>query len=56
MEDKHPTETLKELDTNIEELENLVSQQANILEINKAKLDKLKYKKQSFLNYLNDGE
>jgi len=54
--DKHPTEIIKELDYEIHNLDNLIMQQANILEINKSKLDKLKLRKQSILNYLNENE
>ena len=54
--DKHPTEIIQELDKEIHEIENLVIQQFKILEINKFKLDKLKFRKQSLLNYLNENE
>jgi hypothetical protein len=54
--DKHPTEIIQELDYEIHNLDNLIMQQANILEINKSKLDKLKLRKQSLLNYLNENE
>jgi hypothetical protein len=54
--DKHPTEIIQELDFEIHNLDNLIMQQANILEINKSKLDKLKNRKQSILNYLNENE
>ncbi len=54
--DKHPTEIIQELDFEIHNLDNLIMQQANILEINKSKLDKLKLRKQSILNYLNENE
>jgi len=54
--DKHPTEIIQELDFEIRNLDNLIMQQANILEINKSKLDKLKLRKQSILNYLNENE
>jgi len=54
--DKHPTEIIQELDKDIHELENLVIQQFKILEINKSKLEKAKFKKQSILNYLNENE
>jgi hypothetical protein len=54
--DKHPTEIIEELDFEIHNLDNLIMQQANILEINKSKLDKLKLRKQSLLNYLNENE
>jgi hypothetical protein len=54
--DKHPTEIIQELDKDIHEIENLVIQQFKILEINKSKLDKLKFRKQSLLNYLNENE
>lgn len=54
--DKHPTEIIQELDKEIYELENLVIQQFKILEINKFKLEKLKLRKQSLLNYLNENE
>ena len=54
--DKTPTEIIQELDYEIHELENLVIQQFKILEINKSKLDKAKFKKQSLLNYLNENE
>jgi len=53
--DKHPTEIIQELDYEIHNLDNLIMQQANILEINKSKLDKLKLRKQSLLNYLNEN-
>jgi len=52
--DKHPTEIIQELDYEIDNLDNLIMQQANILEINKSKLEKLKERKKSLLNYLND--
>ena len=51
--DKHPTEMIQELDYEIHELENLTMQQFKILELNKFKLEKLKLRKQSLLNYLN---
>jgi hypothetical protein len=54
--DKHPTEIIQELDKEIHEIENLVIQQFKILEINKSKLEKAKFKKQSLLNYLNENE
>ncbi len=54
--DKHPTEIIQELDFEIHNLDNLIMQQANILEINKSKLEKLKLRKQSILNYLNENE
>jgi flagellar biosynthesis/type III secretory pathway chaperone len=54
MTDKHPTEIIQELDYEIFNLENLISQQVNILEINKSKLEKLIERKKSLLNYLNE--
>jgi hypothetical protein len=54
--DKHPTEIIQELDFEIHELENLTMQQFKILELNKFKLEKLKLRKQSLLNYLNENE
>jgi hypothetical protein len=54
--DKHPTEIIQELDFEIHELENLTMQQFKILELNKFKLEKLKLRKQSILNYLNENE
>jgi hypothetical protein len=54
--DKHPTEIIQELDKDIHEIENLVCQQFKILELNKSKLEKLKLRKQSLLNYLNENE
>ncbi len=56
MQDKHPTEIIQELDFEIHNLDNLIMQQANILEINKSKLENLKLRKQSLLNYLNDED
>jgi enoyl reductase-like protein len=56
MPDKHPTEIIQELDKDIHEIENLVCQQFKILELNKFKLEKLKLRKQSLLNYLNENE
>ena len=52
--DKHPTEIIQELDFEIHNLDNLIMQQANILEINKSKLENLKERKKSLLNYLNE--
>jgi hypothetical protein len=52
--DKHPTEIIQNLDFEIHNLDNLIMQQANILEINKSKLENLKHQKKSLLNYLND--
>jgi hypothetical protein len=52
--DKHPTEIIQNLDFEIHNLDNLVCQQFKILELNKSKLEKLKLRKQSLLNYLND--
>jgi hypothetical protein len=52
--DKHPTEIIQGLDYEIHNLDNLIMQQANILEINKSKLENLKERKKSLLNYLND--
>lgn len=54
--DKHPTEIIQNLDFEIHNLDNLIMQQSNILEINKSKLEKLKLRKQSLLNYLNENE
>lgn len=54
MQDKYQTEIIQNLDFEIHNLDNLIMQQANILEINKSKLEKLKLRKQSLLNYLND--
>jgi len=54
--DKHPTEIIQELDYEIHEIENLVCQQFKILELNKFKLEKLKLRKKSILNYLNENE
>ena len=54
--DKHPTEIIQNLDFEIHNLDNLIMQQANILEINKSKLEKLKLRKQLLLNYLNENE
>jgi hypothetical protein len=54
--DKHPTEIIQELDYEIHEIENLTMQQFKILELNKSKLEKLKLRKQSILNYLNENE
>jgi len=56
MQDKHPTEIIKELDFEIQNLDNLIMQQSNILEINKSKLENLKHQKKSLLNYLNENE
>lgn len=56
MQDKHPTEIIQELDFEIRNLDNLIIQQAAILEINKSKVQRLKYQKQSLLNYLNENE
>lgn len=54
MTDKTPTELIAELDNEINQLENLISQQVNILEINKSKMQKLIDRKKSLLNYLNE--
>jgi hypothetical protein len=54
--DKHPTEIIQELDYEIHNLDNLIMQQANILEINKSKLENLKHQKKQLLNYLNENE
>ena len=51
--DKHATEIIQELDYEIHNLDNLIMQQANILEINKSKLEQLKHQKNQLLNYLN---
>ena len=56
MQDKHPTEIIQNLDFEIHNLDNLIMQQANILEINKSKLENLKHQKKSLLNYLNENE
>jgi hypothetical protein len=56
MQDKHPTELIQELNFEIHTLENLVCEQMKILELNKFKLEKLKLRKQSLLNYLNENE
>ena len=53
MQDKHPTEIIQNLDFEIHNLDNLIMQQANILEINKSKLENLKHQKNQLLNYLN---
>ena len=54
MPDKHPTEIIQNLNFEIHNLDNLIMQQSNILEINKSKLENLKLRKQSLLNYLNE--
>ena len=54
--DKHPTEIIQNLDFEIHNLDNLIMQQANILEINKSKLENLKHQKKSLLNYLNEND
>ena len=54
--DKHPTEIIQELDFEIHNLDNLIMKQANILEINKSKLENLKHQKKQLLNYLNENE
>jgi hypothetical protein len=56
MQDKHPTELIQNLDFEIQNLDNLIMQQANILEINKSKLENLKHQKKSLLNYLNEND
>ena len=56
MQDKHPTELLQELDYDIHLLENVIAKEVNTLEINKSKLENLKLRKQSLLNYLNDND
>jgi hypothetical protein len=56
MPDKHPTEIIQNLDFEIHNLDNLIVQQFKILELNKFKLEKLKLRKQSLLNYLNENE
>ena len=56
MQDKHPTEIIKELNFEIHNLENLVCEQMKIFELNKFKLEKLKLRKQSLLNYLNEND
>jgi len=56
MQDKHPTEIIQNLDFEIHNLDNLIMQQANILEINKSKLENLKHQKKSLLNYLNEND
>jgi hypothetical protein len=47
--DKHPTEIIQELDYEIHNLDNLIMQQANILEINKSKLENLKHQKKTII-------
>lgn len=56
MQDKHPTEIIQNLDFEIHNLDNLIMQQANVLEINKSKLENLKHQKKSLLNYLNEND
>ena len=56
MQDKHPTEIIQNLDFDIYCLENVIIEQINALEINKSKLENLKLRKQSLLNYLNDND
>ena len=56
MPDKHPTEVIQNLYFEIHTLDNLIMQQANILEINKSKLENLKLRKQALLNYLNEND
>lgn len=54
MTDKTPTELIAELNNGINKLENLITQQVNILEINKSKMQKLIDMKKALLNYLNE--
>jgi hypothetical protein len=54
--DKHPTEIIQELDFEIHELESFIEGLHSQILVKKLKLDKLKFRKQSLLNYLNENE
>lgn len=54
--DKHPTEILQELDKDIHDLESFIEGLHTQMLVKKMKLEKLKLRKQSLLNYLNENE
>ena len=56
MPDKHPTELLQESDKEIHDLELFIEDLHTQILLKKMKLEKLKFKKQSLLNYLNENE
>ena len=56
MQDKHPTEIIQELDFEIHNLESFIEGLHTQILVKKMKLEKLKLRKQSLLNYLNENE
>ena len=54
MQDKHPTEIIKELDYEIHNLKSFIEGLHIQIKVKELKLEKLKLRKQSLLNYLND--
>ena len=52
--DKHPTEIIQNLDFEIHNLESFIESLDIQLTVKRAKLNLLKERKQSLLNYLND--
>ena len=58
MQDKHPTEIIQELDFEIHNLESFIEglHTQILVKFQKMKLEKLKLRKQSLLNYLNENE
>ena len=56
MQDKHPTEIIQELDKDIHDLESFIEGLHTQMLVKKMKLEKLKLRKQSLLNYLNEND
>ena len=54
MPDKHPTEIIQNLDFEIHNLESFIESLDIQLTVKRSKLELLKERKQSLLNYLND--
>ena len=52
--DKHPTEIIQELDYEIDNLESFIEGLHIQIKVKELKLEKLKDRKKSLLNYLND--
>lgn len=56
MPDKHPTELIQELDKDIHDLESFIEGLHTQILVKKMKLEQLKERKKTTLNYLNENE
>jgi len=54
--DKHPTEIIQDLDFEIDNLQNFIEGLHSQILVKKLKLEQLKNRKKSILNYLNENE